>query len=428
MRLALGAIICFVTAGLAESFTVFQITFLSLSLILAWLSLSGALRRQFLKFLLAGWIATFASFILQLQSSGVANRNAFIAADEVVRPVTLLSDLAPQTINETFGFLASPEIFAGFWLMVGLGALVALENSRPVSLPAKTRQLSVGKSLLFWNIVFQLVCAPFLWSYTSGDAQLFGRFSVRYAPFLAANIGAIVLCFILLWKWDRFWSLLSYRRQNLIRVVGVAFLFICVLLAIEIMAVRIFAWLYLLTSVLLLLTSILREQFYDGPFITPVRAGMTLLLCLVIVWICQASIVATLLYVRGAAYVRTMTPGPYLLMFTGAIFGYCLGDLAKREFGLSGKRQQKVRLIRSALFLGIVMLAGGLTFGQVALIPEIQSYAEQWDKNHAKIIALRDSGQTSIKVEPLPKGFGAYMAPHDAKCYYGVSVEVTSRT
>ena len=423
-RLVAGGIICFLAAGLAEAFTVFQFTLLPIFLLLTWLSFSGATRRQVFTALFVGWVATFASLIMQLLSPGVAARNAAIALDEVVRPVGSLSDLVSLSIDVTFGYLASPDINAGFWLLAGVGVLVALVNYCGVDLSIKAYPLRLGRAALIWNIVFQLCCAPILWAYTSDAPQFFGRFSARYFPFIAVNVAAIALCLLLLWQRDRFNALLSKRRPSSWKALGVLFLFACSLLALEIMAVRIFVWLYLLTTFVLLLTCVLWESESSFAITTPLRAGRILLICLAVAWICQASIVTTLLFVRGAPYTRTMTPGPYLLICSGLIWGYCLGRLAKHLMGSSRKLQLVEQTIKPVFFILVVVVAGNMFLGQVAGVGEVQSYAEQWDRNHAKIIALLDSGQTPIKVDSLPKGFGAYMSTYDAECYYGVPVEV----
>ena len=67
-----------------------------------------------------------------------------------------------------------------------------------------------------------------------------------------------------------------------------------------------------------------------------------------------------------------------------------------------------------------------MTREQASLASEMQEYARQWDVNHETIIAARDSGQTPIIVDPLPRGFGNYMKEINSECYYGVTVIVDS--
>lgn len=423
-RRAAAGIICFLTAGLAETFVIFQITLLSIFLILTWLNFSAATRRQLITILSIGWFASLASLFIQILSPGVAARNAFIAMDVVFQPFRQLPELVSRTIDVTFEYMASPELLTGFWLLVGIGLLISLSNGQGAGLFAQSQPLRLSRAALIWNIAFQLCCAPIIWTYTSDAPQFFGRFSIRYVPFVAVNMGAIFLCLVLLWQRKRISAFLSERGSAMWRACSALFLFVCALLAIEILAVRIFAWLYLLSTVLFLLSCVMRESLKCQSMASPACVEKILLAGFAITWICQASIVATMFYVRGTLFFRTMTPGPYLLLFTGLTFGFCLGYLAKPSLAMAKPQQQRGLAIKVLLYIGIAAIAGAMFLGQISLIPEIQSYAKQWDENHAKIITLRDSGQTPIEVDPLPKGFGAYMSVRDAECYYGVPVEV----
>ena len=57
-----GAIICFLSAGLAEAFVIFQLCFLALCLLFAFVSLRGSARFSFVLMLGVGWAASLASW------------------------------------------------------------------------------------------------------------------------------------------------------------------------------------------------------------------------------------------------------------------------------------------------------------------------------------------------------------------------------
>ena len=74
----------------------------------------------------------------------------------------------------------------------------------------------------------------------------------------------------------------------------------------------------------------------------------------------------------------------------------------------------------------------GMTLGHTPLIPQLQSYAQEWDARHRYILEQRDSGVREITVKPLSFNLARYVRAaqihmHDCPWrYYGVDRIVQS--
>ena len=82
----------------------------------------------------------------------------------------------------------------------------------------------------------------------------------------------------------------------------------------------------------------------------------------------------------------------------GAVLGYWVHGFLR--FPRSKRRLEfvtKLGLIVMILIFGLAMVRS-----QVELVKLYQSHASQWDTNHEKILAMRDSGETPIAVDPMP--------------------------
>lgn len=422
-----GATICFLSAGLAEAFVTLQLCLLSCCLLLAAVSLRGAARAGMLRMLGAGWAASLGSLVLQLLSPGVMKRSMAVAQDTRLPPVRSLPALLTGTVENTFAFLSDPEMTVGFLLMMAIGALYmltrrALPGQQPPKLDARSAQLY--RPLLWLGLLIQLLCLPLLWSYVSADPQVLGRFSARYALFILFNLLAIAAYALLLWRKDAVSAILLRAGPRLRLACAVSLVIVSTLLALEITAVRIYVWFYLLSSLALFLAAFIWQPAGGVPFWSLQRASAALLICLSAAWICSASVAATVLFARGEVFIRTMTAGPYLMMLSGlawgAILGYGTNEMLR---GSRSKRAWKTATQLGLAALILVLLAAMLR-DQVELIALYRGHAQQWEANHARILAMRAEGQSPITVAAMPSSFGNYMSERDAICYYGLPVTV----
>jgi len=255
-----GAIICFLSAGLAEAFVIFQLYFLGFCLLLAIFALVGSARIACARLLGAGWVASLASLVLQLFSPGVMKRSLAVSQDTRLPPVRSLPDLLTGTVENTFAFLSDPEITSGFLLLMAIGMfyMLTLSCRFPLAKPEE-RPARLYTPLLWLGLVVQLLCMPILWAYVSDDPQFLGRFSIRYMPFVLINIITIVVYAILLWRRIPVNIWLMQHGPGLRRTCNVLLVVVSTALALEITAVRIYAWFYLFCTFALFLASFVWE-------------------------------------------------------------------------------------------------------------------------------------------------------------------------
>lgn len=419
-----GATICFLSAGLAEAFVTLQVCFLACCLLLAIVSLRGSARYAFVQMLGAGCAASLASLALQLFSPGVMKRSLAVSMDTRIPPVRSLPNLLTGTVENTFAFLSGPEITAGFLLLIAVGMLYmltrrALHPMKPEQEPAR-----LSAPLMWLGMIVQLLCMPILWAYVSDDPQFLGRFSVRYTPFILVNMFTIVVSATLLWGRTRVNGWLLQCGPGLRTTCNVLLVIVSTLLALEISAVRIYAWFYLLCTIALFLASFVWESPAAVPLLSLRRGSLLLILCLAITWLCQAAVAATVLFARGEVFIRTMTAGPYLMMISGLVWGAYLGYWLQGLLQGSGSKRIWKTVTELGLVALILVLGFAMVRDQVALVELYRGHARLWDTNHARILSMRDSGESPIIVDPMPSSFGNYMSERDAICYYGVPVIV----
>ena len=408
-----GGLFCILAAGMSEGFAVFLVVLLSLLLIALYSLANRRLRSAFAGMLLTGWLASVASFLWQLLSPGTANRSQDIAASQAVQPVRELPELLRRTIEDSLAQLITADTLAGFLLLLGVGCLLTLQlrAGRP---PVETAPNRLGRGALWLGLLFQLLCLPPLFAYVSDQPVIFGRFSLRYAVFIALNLMAIASCLLLLWQRRRADQWLARQGLWLPRLAQTLLIFASTALVLEIALLGIYVWRYALVTVALACLPFVGRSGGRG-------AGL-LLLCLAIALVCQASLVATLLFARGIVFQRVLTGGPHLVVMSGLIWGLWLGCWLQGMTRMSGAQRRNLGL---ALGLAIVAVALPMFSSQLSRLSDFQSYARQWDINHASILDQRERGVSPIVVEPMPASFGSYINDKYALQYYGAVVVVS---
>ena len=419
-----GATICFLSAGLAEAFVTFQLCILACCLLLAIASLRGSARYAIVLMLGFGWVASLASLFVQLLSPGVMKRSLAVAQDTRLPPVRSLPELLTETVENNFAFLSDPEITAGFLLLTAAGMFYMMTRRDIPPLKPEGHPARLYAPLMWLGLILQLLCLPILWAYVSDDPQFLGRFSIRYTPFILFNMLAILVYALLLWQRNPVNGWLARYGPGLRRTCNVMLVVVSTLLALEITAIRIYALFYILCSIVLFLASFLWEPPAAAPFLSLRRGAFALILCLTVTWLCQATVAATLLFARGEVFIRTMTAGPYLMMVTSLVWGAILGYWVNGYFQMPRAKRIWKTVTELALFAVILLLALAMLLDQIELVELYQGHAKQWDTNHARILAMRESGETPIIVDAMPRSFGNYMREPDSNCYYGLPVTV----
>ena len=436
--LVIGAALCFLSAGAAEIFVVFQLVFLSLCLLAARVFLRPPLRLRYVRIFALGFCVTSVSLFIYLNAPGVANRLQTEAVRDfnlaVLRP-TLTDDqqwdlalkLAPQMPRLLFRHVGHEQAFAGFVLLMCLGLLVMLLKYKPQSNSKALKPFQFAALPLWFGLAFQLMYLPILWNHSSDQAQFFGRFSSGYMSVVILNIVFIVGFAGLLAGRRRINAMLEKRKQGLLFVLGImAAVFLALFALTQLRSIHYRAATCLFTTALLFLSLITWMLAAGVENRSAKKYGYAGLFAYGAALISIAAIIATALLGRGILTPRILAPGGYLLVFSGLIWGISLGFLLKSQPLLDDVR---LKLLKFGCLVIVVTIAAGITLGQAALIPDFQAFAKEWDARHQLIYAMRDEGQRDLLVPRLSTAAAGYTAatalPGDpryrcAKHYYGV--------
>ena len=386
-----GAALCFITAGAAEIYVVFQLVFLMFCLLasLAWRSPAHA------RVLGVGWLATLVGLVIQLNSPGIAIRAATLE-NSFARPDRSLLTLLSRSLGLTYEYIGYPQIFAGFVLLLAVGLLVMLFTYRPPQTLKTSQPLELVLSALWLCLIFQLLFAPILWLHTSNIPQFLGRFSPRYMVVIGLNLAFILSFAVLLWRRRRINAYLQSQERGLLILCGGLLLIFVFLFAItRLPRVYHHAASYLFMTALMFLGLLCWHLSSLLPGAETRKFGLLALCSLIIGLVCMAVIVGTISFGHNLEILRPLSPASYLLTLSGLTWGLFLGYLVKH---LPSQYSQALKLGGLAMTL-IIML--GIMLGQAALASDFQRYAQEWDARHLDIIAQRDSGQKAIKTAPL---------------------------
>ena len=130
--------------------------------------------------------------------------------------------------------------------------------------------------------------------------------------------------------------------------------------------------------------------------------------------------VAIGVYSAGVVFQRTMVSSALLQVLSGMLLGSYIGFLIQRAAAStpSGSRW------RTGFILLGLSVAGGILLNIVSrqskLIPDFQTYAQDWDARHHRIVQLRESGESDIEVAPLRFDLSKFISP-DGRSFDSVS-------
>ena len=399
---AAGGLLCFVTAGASEMFLVFQLTFLALCLLvsLAWRC------RAYARILSVGWLATLVGLMIQWNAPGVALRTAATEAS-FGRPDRSLLALLSKTFDGALEAVGEPRIFAGFVLLLMAGLLAALFTYQPPKTLKTSKSVELVSSALWPCLAFQLLWLPLLWSRVSDTPQFLGRFSPRYMIIIGLNLAFISVFAILLWRRRRINAHLQRHERGLYLFCNALLLIFAALFALSQLTNYYLPASWLFATALMFLGLLGWQLSSALPGAQTRKIGLLALCSLIIGLACLAAIVGVAVFGRGYAPSRILAPAACLLTFSGLIWGFLLGCLAKHlpyRYGQAWITRLKLTSLAAALIIGL-----GIMLGQAARIPNFQRYAQGWDERHLDIIAQRDRGQAIIEIAPLPY----YLADYD---------------
>ena len=385
------AALYFITAGASEMFVVFQLAFLSCCLLasLAWR------RRAYARFFGVGWLATLVGLMIQLNAPGAAIRAA--AVDERYGPDRSLLTMLSRTFDKTLEAVASPQIFAGFVLLLAAGLLVMLFAWRPPKTLKTLKSVELVSSAWRLGLMFQLLWLPILWSHVSDAPQFLGRFSLRYMVVIGINLVFILGFAALLWQRRRVNAYLQRHERGLhIFCNGLLLIFVFLFALTQLGGIYYRTASWLLMTALMFLGLLCWQLSSLPPGAEARKFGLLALCSLGIGLACTAAVVGAAVFGRGYAISRILAPGNSLLTLSGLVWGFFLGWLLKHLPSRYGQAWMKIGGGAMVLIIGL-----GIVLGQAALYPDLQRYTREWDARHLDIIAQRDRGQKAIEVEPL---------------------------
>lgn len=396
-----GFVICFVAAGLVELYMVFQLCLLTILLLLAALAAKRAGRRDYLALMAAGWAATALSLLIQITAPGIAVRSTQFSPVEVVSK-RALPDFAHYLADGLVRFILREPAFAGFIMLfcVGLFAALLLHRSPGgVSLgdPAKFARAS-----LWCGLIVQLIFVPILWAHTSDQHSVLGRFSYAYSSVIALNLGLLAAILLLLWRGRGISKLIFERRNGLLTLSGGVLLLVLILfVAVHFRSIHHRASHYLIVTSLLLI-GMLAWQLQRALGDEQTRQyGQAALLMTLATALCSVVLIGVPLYTIGRVTARVTTPAILMFVSLGLVWGAYVGYLMRRAGQTTRARESLLRRIGLSALLVACVIGAGIMLGQARFIPNLQTFAHEWDERERLIIRQRDSGLQDIIVEPL---------------------------
>jgi len=393
-------VFCFVNAGFAEMYLVSQLTALMIFLGATYLLMKGPRRRLALILLSAGILGTVASAVVGLAAPGVSVRAA--NSHMLVKPVRALPDLIDMTTGHAVEYLIDADVFAAFALVFALG-MVAVQIARaPGCEDARPKQSARMSSHLWIGLALQFVFLPFLWAHTSDVPQYFGRFSTSYMAVIVMNLALTASYIALLFRRHR---LAARQIDNPSRAAALAGLMLTaaftLFMATQVKSIHVRAELFLYLSALALVTQASILLAPSLPRSVAKRGWGIIATCLCAALLCAFVLSLVALYGIGFVSARYFGLVSALQIFAGFTWGALVGlaiDCCLRD---SGPRLATVFVFRLAPLLVATVIGIGIVAAQLRWLPDLQTFASEWDARHQYILGQRDSGQAQISVRPL---------------------------
>lgn len=414
LGLAASGLICFLIAGFAEAHVVFQLFLLAFGLLASFALLHNPLRNRYIVVFGVAGIASLVSLIIQLIGPGVAVRRAAELSARSINPSTInLSTVGPRTLYLGLKHIMDPEVFMGFAMLMGLGLLIALVKYRPAALSKTSKTFELASPALWLCLIFHLICLPLLWGHTS-NPDAFDIPASDDGGMIILNILLIFSFLAMLWGRKRINSWLQKQEADLLFLgwlAAAACIFVLLFALTQPNSLYFHASLYLSTSALAFLgllaslpASPKKRQFGLLAF-GLYGLGWAFILTITFIWLNTGARVNN----------RVLVAGAYTLVFSGLIWGGCMGCLAKHFLR---SRPAAVRFLKLVSLAAALILAARIALWQIAVIPDYQNNARAWDDNHQKILDAVQEGKDSVEISPVLYSSPQYPAGTCQKSYY----------
>lgn len=404
-----SAAVCFFIAGFSELFLIFQLCNMTFLLLLSYICLSRHGRRIYLQLIGAGWLATLASFAVQVTAPGVALRSAFIG-EAISAPAREPWALIMGTANGVLGAIGRQEAFAGFALLFGLGLGATLLEKTLKSRNGTQSIFVLPRRPIWLGLVLQLLFLPLLWTHVSDNTQVLGQFSFAFTAVLLLNLALIANYVAQIMMYSQIRAAIERRQAGLmIYIASVLLLLLLVFAGSQIRSMHFKAELFLYMTAFAQLL-ILTEQLKRGCADSTARAlRFAALSITAMTVVCITVMIGASLFGAGHMQTRSMAPAAFMQVAQGLVWGAYLGSLIAAAFAdLTTGAIHSRRMGWASLAL-VMVVGSGIVIGHARLIPDFRTYAREWDERHNLILSLRDSGQRDIVVSPLTFDLAEYL-------------------
>ena len=396
-----GFAFSFMAAGISSMYMVVQGGALAILLMPVALFARRTGRRAPLTLVAAGLAATAVSFVVQITAPGVAFRSTRISPIESVSK-RALPDWLQYTAEATYYIAGQETIFAGFILLFGFGLFAALLLHGSPRAARLRRPAVLARAPLCCGLIVQLASLPLLWMHTSDLPSVFGRFSYAYASVVALNLGLLFIFAMLLWRRRRFGDQLVGNRDRLFMLsAGVLLMVVIMFAGAHFRSVHHRAARYLFATATLLLTLLAWQLAQSLADERANRYGQAALLFGAACAFSYLLMVGIPMYMLGKANSRIVVPSILMHVLLGLIMGGYLGYLIRRISADTPARQTWLRRIGLVGLATALIVTVGICLGQARFIPDLQTFAREWDERERMIISQRDSGQLDVVVAPL---------------------------
>ena len=428
--------ISFINAGFSEMFMVFQLIFWMLLVSYLFVFAVGSRRRSYLVLASAGLLGSLASLPVQLSAPGVIYRSSLPDNfGQLMLPIRDLPLLVSRTLEETFQRVGHQPAFAGFMLVLAAGMLAALTLYKPVPAEAKPVTHSFAEKATALGFIVQLIFIPILWSHSSDNMQVLGRFSLGFAVVIVLNLASVLVFALVLWQRDWVSGVLN-RRNGVMLYVSAVFLAIGGLFALsQFRSIHYRAATYLFFSALAwinLLSWQLIAVVGEPRAKTTARLAV---LCTSLAALTFAGLIAASLFGQGFLYERVFAPVSFLLMISSLFWGLTLGVLLRRAQLMTKVDGRWTRWHTLLSLLVCIIVGTGIVLGQARRIGGLAESARIWDVNHREIVRLRDAGDPAVytrqftgrlssELDLYPIAYRTRRLHWRQKMYYGLDYEV----
>ena len=433
-RLALAAVsgfvFCYLNAGFAEMVLVAQAIALVVLLGAAFLLAEGGRRRPLSLLVVAGLLGTIASAATMLTAPGVQSRAEW--TETYVAPVRALPQLLELGISQALEFLLDPAAFAGFALVFALGMAAGQIAPMPNVADAGASNAGMRAAPLMLGLAIQLAFVPFLWTHTSDMREFFGRFSMPFMLVIGLNLAQIIgYAALLLWR-RRITAWLGGDRGRSASMAGLALIgAFALFMATQFRSIDFRAGLFLYVSALAILANVSAQSSCCLP--QPVawlwRGGV--IACLGAAAMISLALSLVALYGVGVVEARYAGPVAVLQICAGFAWGMLVGAGLARDLRESGDRPATALALRALPLLVVLAIGVDSVAGQLRWLPNLRTFAREWDARHEAIVEQRDGGQLQLEIRPLSYNMAsefwdpsAPRARHNeelcAEAYYGL--------